>query len=343
MNNPRQHAQLGRASGLNGSAAEPVLAALDLGTNNCRLLVARPASGSFQVIDAFSRIVRLGEQLAATGQLDGGAMDRAVDALHVCAAKLRRRMVTAFRGVATEACRRARNGTAFLDRVARETGLSLEVIEPQEEARLALAGCASLLGPDTPHAILFDIGGGSTEVIWVGNDGGGRWRIVDSTSLACGVVSFTERFGGDAIDPADYGAMVAEITERLAPFERRHGIAARVASGAVQMLGTSGTVTTIAGVRMNLPRYQRALVDGSWLDLEDVMHASRELARLDWAGRANHPCIGPTRADLVVAGCAILEAICALWPVPRLRVADRGLREGIILGLMARSAMQARP
>jgi exopolyphosphatase/guanosine-5'-triphosphate,3'-diphosphate pyrophosphatase len=322
----------GRGSARSGG---PVYAALDLGTNNCRLLVARPANGTFQVIDAFSRIVRLGERLAATGHLAGAAMDRSVDALHVCAAKLRRRMVTRFRGVATEACRRAANGNDFLNRVARETGIALEIIEPHEEARLALAGCAPLLDTAIPRAILFDIGGGSTEVIWLAHDPHAGWHIVDSISLGCGVVSFAESFGGDRIAPQDYVAMVEQVAALLAPFEARHGIAAAVAAGGVQMLGTSGTVTTIAGVRMDLPRYQRSLIDGCWLQLSDVTEASRRLAGMDWAGRAAHPCIGPSRADLVVAGCAILEAICRLWPVTTLRVADRGLREGILLGLMS--------
>ena len=316
----------------------PVYAALDLGTNNCRLLVARPTNEGFHVIDAFSRIVRLGERLTSTGQLAGAAMDRSVDALHVCAAKLRRRMVTRFRGVATEACRRAGNGAEFLGRVARETGIALEIIAPHEEARLALAGCAPLLDPAIPRAILFDIGGGSTEVIWLAHEPIQGWHIVDSISLGCGVVSFAECFGGDRIAPSDYEAMVERIAALLAPFETRHGIAAAVAAGGVQMLGTSGTVTTIAGVRMELPRYQRSLIDGCWLRLNDIAESSRKLAAMDWAGRAAHPCIGPSRADLVVAGCAILEAICRLWPVETLRVADRGLREGIILGLMKATA-----
>ena len=315
------------------AAAAPVFAALDLGTNNCRLLVARAANGSFQVIDAFSRIVRLGERLTLTGELGGDAMARSLEALHICAAKLRRRAITGFRGVATEACRRAANGGDFLVRVARETGLRLELIEPHEEARLALAGCAPLLDPAVPRAILFDIGGGSTEVIWAAHDAQG-WRLVDSISLGCGVVSFAELFGGDRIAAEDYEEMVRRIAVLLTPFETRNAIAAQVATQGVQMLGTSGTVTTIAGVRMDLPRYQRSLVDGSWLRLDEVIDASRQLAALDWAGRAAHPCIGPSRADLVVAGCAILEAICRAWPIARLRVADRGLREGIILGLM---------
>ena len=325
--------------------AEPVFAALDLGTNNCRLLVARPTSESFRVIDAFSRIVRLGERVASTGLLAEEAMGRAVDALGVCAGKLRRRGVTHFRGVATEACRRAANGGAFLDRVARDTGLRLEIIVPREEAELAVASCAPLLDPAVARALLFDIGGGSTEVTLAQIERG-YWRVVDSISLGRGVVAYAERFGGDAVSDEDYAAMVDEIAELLAPFEARHALAEPCAGGVVQMIGTSGTVTTLAGVEMNLPRYDRNRVDGSWLTREEAVRASRALAALDFSQRARHPCIGPERADLVVAGCAILEAICRLWPAPRLRVADRGLREGIILGLMARAGLRrsaARP
>lgn len=311
-----------------------VLAALDLGTNNCRLLVARPVVGSFHVVDAFSRIVRLGERVRETGELGVEPMARTIDALRVCKAKLDRRGVTRYRGVATEACRRARNGHDFIDQIRREVGIAVEIIAPAEEAKLAVAGCAALLESNRPHAIMFDIGGGSTEVIWIAPGGHGSWEVIDSLSLACGVVHFAERFGGDAIRAEGYAAMIEEVTALLVDFDERNGIRAVVDAGRAQMLGTSGTVTTLAGIRMNLPRYDRNMVDGSYLDLVDVLRISRELASLDWAGRAAQPCVGPERADLVVAGCAILEAICRQWPVPRLRVADRGLREGIILGLM---------
>ncbi len=318
-----------------------IYGALDLGTNNCRLLVARPADGGFRVIDAFSRIVRLGERLEATGELAAEAMERTLEALAICRAKLDRRGVTRFRGVATEACRRARNGADFLARVRAETGLVLEIIGPAEEARLALAGCAPLLAQGSDRALLFDIGGGSTEVLWLERSRGPAWDVVDSISLRCGVVPFTERYGGDRLSQAAYAAMVSEVADMLGPFEAAHAIAGKVADGGVQMLGTSGTVTTIAGVRLGLARYDRAQVDGSWLDLDHVFETSRALAALDWPGRAAHPCIGPERADLVVSGCAILEAICRLWPVARLRVADRGLREGILLGLMGAPAAPA--
>ncbi len=316
------------------ATASPVFAAIDLGTNNCRLLVARAERGGFRVIDAFSRIVRLGERMSVTGALTEAAMDRTIAALAVCAQKLHRRRVTHFRGVATQACREARNGAAFLDRVRREVGLELEVIEPREEVELALAGCTSLLDRSHPLAILFDIGGGSTEVMLVDQAADATWRARDYVSIPVGVVAFAERHGAQLVNGAAYETMVAEIHEALRPFAARHGLDPHVRDGAVQMVGTSGTVTTLAGVQMRLPRYSRAAVDGSWLDFDHVRSASDHILSLDWQGRAQHPCIGPERADLVVPGCAILEAICRLWPVGRLRVADRGLREGIILALM---------
>jgi exopolyphosphatase/guanosine-5'-triphosphate,3'-diphosphate pyrophosphatase len=310
-----------------------VYAALDLGTNNCRLLVARPQGDSFRVIDAFSRIVRLGERLATTGELDMSAMDRTVDALRICAGKLQRRGVTSYRGVATEACRRARNGGAFVARIAAETGLTLEIIGTREEADLALAGCAPLLDPAIPGAILFDIGGGSTEVTWL-RRAGGRWAMVDSISLAFGVVVLAERLGRDRVAPGAYAALVGETAQALAAFEAAQSIGAQLVAGQVQMLGTSGTVTTLSGIRQQLPRYERAQVDGSSLELAEIQAVCAGLRGLDWHGRAAQPCIGTERADLVLAGCAILEGILEVWPVPRLRVADRGLREGILLGLM---------
>ncbi len=324
-----------RGGAWHGTAA--TFAALDLGTNNCRLLVARRAGANgFRVVDAFSRIVRLGEGLSATGRLAEAAMDRTVDALRVCATRLAQRGVTRGRYVATEACRRAVNCGEFLDRVRRETGIAIEIIDSDEEARLAVAGCAPLLAPAVPHSVVFDIGGGSTEIAWLHRARpSGALQQLGLVSLPYGVVSLTERYGGDSFTEASYGAMVAEMRAALAPFEAQHGIARHIEGGKVQMLGSSGTVTTLAGIRLDLPRYSRAAVDGTLLDFADIIQCSRRLAAMDFARRASHPCIGPDRADLVVAGCAILEAICAIWPVGRLRVADRGVREGILMDLAA--------
>jgi exopolyphosphatase/guanosine-5'-triphosphate,3'-diphosphate pyrophosphatase len=315
--------------------------ALDLGTNNCRLLVARPAGDGFRVIDAFSRIVRLGEGLAANGELSEAAIERTIDALGVCAVKMRRRGVTRARNVATEACRQAGNCGGFLDRVRDQTGIELEIISTVEEARLALEGCVPLIDPGSPQALMFDIGGGSTELLWIDNPADGAPEIIESVSLPCGVVGFAERYGGRDVTTGIYEDMVAEVLAMLAPLEARHGIAARVRDGAVQMLGTSGTVTTLAGIHMGLPRYDRARVDGCRLTFDEANGVARRLVAMDYDGRVAHPCIGPERADMVIAGTAIFEAICRRWPVGHLRVADRGLREGILLGLMrhTRSAL----
>jgi len=317
------------------AGAEAVLAALDLGTNNCRLLVARPRPEGFRIIDAFSRIVRLGEGIGAAGSLSPAAMERTIAALKVCAAKMRRRGVTHARSVATEACRRADNCAGFLARVRAETGIDIEIISSAEEAALAFAGCAPLLAQAPSRAVVFDIGGGSTEV-GVFEIGAERRRsLAGWHSVPLGVVTLAERHGHGRISPETFEAMAEEVHRMLLPFEERHRLAAAARAGEVQMLGTSGTVTTLCGVHLELPRYDRARVDGAYLDFPDIERLSAGLAAMSLDERTAIPSIGRERADLVVAGCAILAAICRLWPVGRLRVADRGVREGILFGLLS--------
>ncbi|HLY58353.1 MAG TPA: Ppx/GppA phosphatase family protein [Stellaceae bacterium] len=323
-------------------ASGSAIAALDLGTTNCRLLVARPAgAGGYRVIDSFSRIVRLGEGLETGSVLGQAAMDRTVKALDVCAGKLAQWRVGAVRAVATEACRRAANCAEFVARVREETGIALEIITAAEEARLVLAGCMPLLDARHGHAIVFDIGGGSTEILFVAVEAQQRLAttIRGVVSLPWGVVSLTERFGSGAQDEAGFTAMVGLVRDQLAAFDERHAIGERVAAQDIQMLGSSGTVTTLAAIDLGLARYDRARVDGVALDVASVRRLSAMLAAASPAERAAHSCIGPGRADLMVAGCAILTAICDTWPVPRLRVADRGVREGILTDLLARGRM----
>ncbi len=315
--------------------------ALDLGTNNCRLLVAVPRDHGFRVVDAFSRIVRLGEGIGQTGRLGDAAMVRAIEALKVCAAKLDYRGVTRARMIATEACRSAENGAEFVDMVREETGLVLEIVSRETEARLAVAGCASLVDPNAGGVILFDIGGGSSELVWLDLAGGGDGRrrrmsdrIREWVSLPVGVVNLSERHGGRDVTPVHFEAMVAEVTAMLDAFPNIEVLDAAVAAGDVHMLGTSGTVTTLAGVHLNLPRYDRRLVDGTWLTGTQVAELITLFMAMDYETRCANPCIGRERADLVLAGCAILEAIRRRWPCDRLRVADRGLREGVLVELM---------
>jgi exopolyphosphatase/guanosine-5'-triphosphate,3'-diphosphate pyrophosphatase len=315
----------------------PTYAALDLGTNNCRLLVARPSYNAFRVIDAFSRIIRLGEGISSTGQLSEPAIARALDALAICRDKMRRRGVTRARLIATEACRAAANGGEFLARVGEEIGLTLEVIDRATEAELAAAGCSGLIDPDAEGVILFDIGGGSCEIVRLGrnsSNGGGPPlpSILGWASLPIGVVSLAERHGGFTVDRDLYETMVAEVAQHIRAFAAEHAGDVRI--DAMHLLGTSGTVTTIAGVFLRLKRYDRRRVDGCWLSDDDVSSVVAELMAMSFDERAANPCIGAERADLVLAGCAILDAIRRAFPCERLRVADRGLREGMLVEMM---------
>ena len=326
--------------------------AIDLGSNNCRLLIAKPGGrNGFRVVEAYSRIVRLGEGLYASGVLSEAAMARSIDALSVCAEKLRRRGVTRVRAVATEACRQAKNGPAFTRRVEAETGISLEVISNREEVSLAADGCAPLLNPKIPNALIFDIGGGSTEISWVKvgrpaenrGSNGFSLELADWCSLPFGVVNISERYGGHHVSEADYDAIKAEVREAALAFEQRSDLQAFLKDTRLQLVGTSGTVTTLTGVHLALPRYRRALVDGYKLSFETVRRISAKIAAMSYEERQAEGCIGAERADLVIAGCAVLEALCDIWPAGSLRVADRGLREGILLLLMnqARSGPNA--
>lgn len=333
------------------SGAEPdveIYGALDLGTNNCRLLLARPSRRGFRVTDAFSRIIRLGEGVSQSGRLSDAAMARTMDALRICAAKIQRNRVARARLVATEACRVAANGGQFLDRVRREIGLDIEILSREMEARLAVSGCASLIDHGSDYVMVFDIGGGSSELIWLDLT---RRRemspaaftdrleaqncIAAWTSLPVGVVTLAERHGGRHVTPDIFEAMVGDVAAMLREFEARHGMADRIRGRSVHMLGTSGTVTTVAGIKLKLPHYDRNRVDGIWLSVAGVQEVTASLLARSYEERVAEPCIGADRADLVLAGCAILEAMLRMWPCERLRVADRGLREGILATLMS--------
>jgi exopolyphosphatase / guanosine-5'-triphosphate,3'-diphosphate pyrophosphatase len=315
----------------------PTYAALDLGTNNCRLLVARPTREAFRVIDAFSRIIRLGEGVLASGRLSEPAIARALEALAICRDKMRNREVTRARLIATEACRAAGNGPEFLARVSSEVGIELEVIDRATEAELAAGGCTPLIDPEAEGAILFDIGGGSSELVRLGRsrrNGGGPPlpEIRGWASLPVGVVTLAERYGGIEVGRASYDAMVAQAQCHVDTFAAAHGAGLRLE--ATHLLGTSGTVTTIAGVHLALPRYERRYVDGCWMTDGEVSRVLDRLVAMNYAERVANPCIGSERADLVLAGCAILEAIRRAFPCEKLRVADRGLREGVLVQLM---------
>jgi exopolyphosphatase/guanosine-5'-triphosphate,3'-diphosphate pyrophosphatase len=319
----------GRSAGDAGAT----YAALDLGTNNCRLLIARPTADGFRVIDAFSRIVRLGEGLSLTGRLSEPAIERTLSALRICRDKMKARGVTRARTIATEACRSAVNGPEFVDQVRRRLDLSLEIVDRETEAHLAAAGVGDLADREAKSIVMFDIGGGSSEIIWLGSDGRpGRQRVQAWESMRLGVVSLAEKFGGVDVTDRTFADMTTYVGEALRPFVDR--VADETRCDHFHLLGTSGTVTTIAGVHLNLPRYDRRAVDGLWLGRRDVDAAVGRLRSMSYAERAANACIGEERADLVLAGCAILQAIRERFPAERLRIADRGLREGILSQMM---------
>jgi exopolyphosphatase/guanosine-5'-triphosphate,3'-diphosphate pyrophosphatase len=330
----------GRDGGPRRGAHEPThFAALDLGTNNCRLLIAAPTAHGYRVVDAYSRIVRLGEGLSESGRLSDAAMERAISALGICAEKIRRRGQVRVRAIATQACRSASNGSEFLAKVAEVTGLRFQVITPHEEARLSVAGCSALLDPQAHAALVLDVGGGSTELSWLdlrSPDGRrGRPRIQAWLSVPIGVVTLAERF--PEAEPADEGwfrRMVEAVKAPVARFDRPAPMRPLFDGGLAHLVGTSGAITSLAGLHLGLAKYERAKVDGLWMSRRDCETVAQSLARLTPGQRAAQPCIGPDRADLVLAGAAILQAVQEVWPCERVRVADRGLREGVLLSLM---------
>ena len=310
-----------------------VYAALDLGTNNCRLLIACPTGDGFRVVDSFSRIIRLGEGISATGCISDAAIERAIAALSICRDKIQSKQAKRLRLIATEACRAASNADGFRDRVAAETGIRLEVIDRETEAALAVIGCSPLLDPKGRGAILFDIGGGSTELVRIERDPDepdASPRTRAWMSIPLGVVTLAEHFGGKNVTAQSYARMVEEVAQHVVPFAAEHGTDLTD----MHLLGTSGTVTTLAGVHLNLARYDRRRIDGVWLSDADVTAVIARLLGMSYQERAGNNCISIERADLVLAGCAILDAIRSAFPLPRLRVADRGLREGMLVEMM---------
>ncbi len=318
------------------SGAEPVYGALDLGTNNCRLLVASPQRTGFKVLDAFSRVVRLGEGLAQTGSLSDAAQDRAILALQVCAEKLKRRGVQMGRHVATEACRRASNCQQFVERVFTETGLHLDVITPSEEARLAVLGCQTLFDADAERVLVFDIGGGSTEIILVRHKRHQLPDIIDWVSVPWGVVSLSEAHGEGHVSPENYAGMLHKIRVPVQEFAERNNLHETALLNDVQMLGTSGTVTTLTSLHLGLAQYDRRKVDGAVVSAPALRDLSASLAAMSYDERVTQGSIGADRAELIVAGCAILQSILDVLPAMHIKVADRGIREGILRTLMSR-------
>ncbi len=309
-------------------------AAIDLGTNSCRMLIAVPDDAGFNVVDGYSRVVRLGERVSETGKFQRAAVDRTISALKHCAERMSNRNVVKARAVATQACRQAADSQAFISQVQDETGLALEIIGAGEEAALTVAGCGDLLRTGYGNALVFDIGGGSTEIIWVETPRGQPARLIDLISLPFGVVTLRDEFGPEALPTDVFHGLLRRIDEALAPFDARNQISDEIAANNVRMVGTSGTVTTLGAMYLELPRYKRNRVDGLEIRFDSIRQIGGRLAAMSCDERIAHPCLGHGRGDLMLMGLALLRAICERWPVGKLGVADRGIREGILAELM---------
>jgi len=343
---PRRRARHKRGGGAKKRRSGAAYAALDLGTNNCRLLIARDQGESFRIIDSYSRVVRLGQGLEATGRLSEKSMEAAVEAIAVCASKIKAKRVKQWRCVATEACRKASNGAEFLARVKAETGISLEIISARVESRLAVMGCLNLVDPTKDVSLVIDIGGGSTELSWVDvrklRDETTKPRLYRPpisawASLPIGVVTLSERVPEIEDKTAWYNELKDVVRQTIGEQGCETRFTKAFQEGRGHIIGTSGTITSLAGIHLQLPFYQRDKVDGLWFRSADAVSVARDMGSRSFDERAKEPCIGTDRAHLLVAGCAITDVLCEMWPSKMIRVADRGLREGMLIGLMQKA------
>ncbi|MBS6995287.1 MAG: Ppx/GppA family phosphatase [Azospirillum sp.] len=317
------------------SQAQKNFAAIDLGTNSCRLVIASPTPASFRIVETFSKITRLGEGIINDNELSRPAMRRTINALKVCAGVIEEYApIYRSRFVATAACRRAKNCKEFLDLVKKETGLTIETISSKEESRLAVVGCIPLLNRNIKRALVFDIGGGSTEISLARVTNSGKTFIEGFVSLPYGVVTISEAFPSQDMTALAYDTIIERTHKLLKEFDEKYNIREAIKNQEIQIIGTSGTVTVLGAVHLNLPRYNRSAVDGISITRQDIDRAIAKIKRLGDEGRKKHPCIGAQKADLTMAGCAIIEGLCSFWPIEEITVADRGIREGILLDMM---------
>lgn len=317
------------------SQAQKNFAAIDLGTNSCRLVIASPTPASFRIVETFSKITRLGEGIINDNELSRPAMRRTINALKVCAGVIEEYApIYRSRFVATAACRRAKNCKEFLDLVKKETGLTIETISSKEESRLAVVGCIPLLNRNIRRALVFDIGGGSTEISLARVTNSGKTFIEGFVSLPYGVVTISEAFPSQDMTALAYDTIIERTHKLLKDFDEKYNIREAIKNQEIQIIGTSGTVTVLGAVHLNLPRYNRSAVDGISITRQDIDRAIAKIKRLGDEGRKKHPCIGAQKADLTMAGCAIIEGLCSFWPIEEITVADRGIREGILLDMM---------
>ena len=317
------------------SLTESHYAAIDLGTNSCRLVIASPTPTSFRVVETFSKVVRLGEGIIQENELASKAMKRTIQALKVCRGVMDEYApIVSSRFVATAACRRAKNVAQFVEMAKNSAGIELEVISSKEEARLSVVGCLPLLNRNIKRVLVFDIGGGSTQISLARVTDFGKTFIEGFVSLPYGVVTISEAFADHEMNTLEYSTVMERTQNILAEFEEKYHIYEAIENQEIQVIGTSGTVTVLGAVHLKLPRYNRSAVDGVAISAPDIEATINKIKTMGPEGRYKHPCIGQSKSDLTLAGCAIIEALTTFWPISEITIADRGIREGILLDLM---------
>lgn len=307
-----------------------VFASIDLGTNTVRLLVVTGNSKGFTTLHSNQLITRLGEGLSHSGILKDIAMERTIKAVLDFKREASKYSPFAIWVAATSAVREAKNRNEFIEKIREVTGLELEVIPWEEEARRTLLGVFSGLDGNIKKAIVFDIGGGSTEYILTVDK-----RLVKSVGTALGVVHLSEKYiRKDPVDDGELIILESVITNKIRNVKSQlHDVLCTMHD--VRLIGTAGTVTTIAALDLNLHPYDPAKVNGYVLNIENVKEILKKLKNMTLEERRNIPALESGREDLIIPGAVIVIKTMEIFGFNEMIVSDYGLREGIILAKMS--------
>lgn len=311
--------------------AKKYFAAIDLGSRNCRTIVGcQSKAGAFEYIETYSKSVSLADGVAASKKLSRKSMDRTIEALAFCSKVLSRYAGLTYLAVATDAMRRAENASVFIKRVKRELGLIISIITPQEEAYYAALGCIEVLSLETEIFVVFDIGGGSSEIALCRQKSDKDIELIDSLSIPYGVINLLE--SKDHLTFSGYSNLVQKISDLSRDFLNQYATTLDFVNN-FQCIGTSGTTTTVAALNMNLRFYDREKINDSILQFSEILKTVHYVQSLSEDERKLHPYISQSNEDLVLGGLTILEGIVRGLPASTITVTDRGVRDGVVYAL----------
>ena len=295
-------------------------AAIDLGSTNCRLVIVDIIEDKYKIICSFSEILNLGRNLSFSNEFNDEIIEKTIEIFKIISQKLKYYNVLSYRCVATEACRQSINSDELVKRIHERTNIEIEIIPSKEEARLCLKSCLNHNVNLNDFNLVFDIGGGSTEIIIF--DSIYSNKDFDFLSIPIGVINFSEK-----VSLFKTEKVLGQLEKQMMFFSKKK----KIHNEPISIIGSCGTVTTLCAIHLKLNYYQKSLVDNTLLEIEDLKQTCNFVKRLSSEEKEKHPCIGPQRINLLDNGILILEKILESWPVKRILVSDRGLREGIIL------------